>query len=188
MAIGRVVATALLFGSALADVTIDSVQAALQEDDACAWDAEAGEQLCGVELFQQRLRLRTVQGSSEEAGCPEDKLVGEWNNKDALGFKTINIGLTVDKPKGAGCQGVHATIVVPSYLGGNRKYVLTMTPASGGKFNVKYYNPTANPPYFHLGEYDPATDTLTEDLGHLNGKKMEPFPGSTTSILKFSRE
>mmetsp|Transcript_3050 Transcript_3050/g.8672 ORF Transcript_3050/g.8672 Transcript_3050/m.8672 type:complete len:194 (-) Transcript_3050:118-699(-) len=163
-------------------------------DDACL----LGDDACGLELLQRRAGVARTAGVAEDAldtspgvsGCVEGVLSGDWLNQDALGFITVNVRLHVypPGPDSAYCDSINADLIMPSYLGAPVHYNVSMTPAADSTYTVKYYNPLANPPYFHEGTFDPATQTLTEDLGMLNGDtQLAPMAGAATTILTFKR-
>mmetsp|Transcript_6586 Transcript_6586/g.9383 ORF Transcript_6586/g.9383 Transcript_6586/m.9383 type:complete len:184 (-) Transcript_6586:160-711(-) len=147
-------------------------------DDECA-----GPEDCSVDLMQ----LRGIKSHSTD--CPANALVGHWIDKDALGYKTINIELDVKAPMTSDCsKGVKADIIMPSYLGPPVHYDVTLTPLENGKFHVKYYNAQAAIPYYHEGEFDPSTNMLTEDLGHMNGQVNPDGTLEHGKVLYFEKQ
>mmetsp|Transcript_44829 Transcript_44829/g.143598 ORF Transcript_44829/g.143598 Transcript_44829/m.143598 type:complete len:195 (+) Transcript_44829:70-654(+) len=164
-------------------------------DDACL----LGDDACGLELLQRRAGVARTAGVAEDApdtspgvsGCVEGVLSGDWLNQDALGFITVNVRLHVypPGPDSDYCDSINADLIMPSYLGAPVRYNATfLDPVANSTYKVKYYTPLANPPYYHEGTFDLATETLTEDLGMLNGETpLPPIAGASTSILTLKR-
>eukprot|EP00933_Yihiella_yeosuensis_P022493 TRINITY_DN17715_c0_g1_i1.p1 TRINITY_DN17715_c0_g1~~TRINITY_DN17715_c0_g1_i1.p1 ORF type:complete len:237 (-),score=48.52 TRINITY_DN17715_c0_g1_i1:67-777(-) len=113
--------------------------------------------------------------------CNLDHLVGNWTVENALGIDGVTVKLLIQARQSKECSHARGTI---HFLGKTSMYTISSTDSgTPGKLHVKFLNEEASPVYFHEGEYDIAKDLLTEDLGAVNGKKLE----NGAQILAFSR-
>eukprot|EP00931_Biecheleriopsis_adriatica_P035607 TRINITY_DN20508_c0_g1_i1.p1 TRINITY_DN20508_c0_g1~~TRINITY_DN20508_c0_g1_i1.p1 ORF type:complete len:200 (+),score=51.15 TRINITY_DN20508_c0_g1_i1:132-731(+) len=122
--------------------------------------------------------VAAIEGASSKA-CLVDHLVGSWKVENALGIDGVTVKLQVGPRGSSECDSVSGVI---HYLGKTTEYSITAAQNGEGKLNVKYLNDKASPTYFHEGEFDVGKDTMTEDLGAVNGVRQ-----NDNMLLRFTR-
>mmetsp|Transcript_33988 Transcript_33988/g.51367 ORF Transcript_33988/g.51367 Transcript_33988/m.51367 type:complete len:179 (-) Transcript_33988:62-598(-) len=149
-----------------------AVAASTEEETGCPFALEdADEQLEDEEVLAQHVELLqrgTVVLARQKdltQACPLDALIGFWAGKEG--------NMTVTPV--ADCSGVEAQFNIFGMLG---NYTITPvdtweTPSTlvaseyGQGLKIRFTNKKLD--YHHEGSYDPASDTLVEDLSHWNG-------------------